>query len=240
MRKFTSKIVRKIVVHTPQRIRNLLKFLGFPKFVNYFLTKEDGELIAQESWVNFFKSNKDLYLKNWEEYFFLRKIIELARIHKKSRILDVGCGVSTVLHFVEGKKWGIDPLAETYKKLYPYPKDIIIKKAVGEKIAFSRGFFDVVFCTNSLDHTDNPAKTLSEIYRVLKPGAFFVLHVDIFKKKAKRDKTHPFCFTQKDCIRLLGNKFDILFKAKTNKSIFGKARDRAYFIAVAQKVNKLK
>jgi 2-polyprenyl-3-methyl-5-hydroxy-6-metoxy-1,4-benzoquinol methylase len=159
MRKFRSKIVREIVVHTPQRIRNLLIFLGFRKFVNNILTKEDGELIFQKTWVNSFKFNKDLYLKNWEENYFLRKIIELTHINQKTCILDVGCGVSSVLHFVEGKKWGIDPLAESYKKLYRYPKDIIIKKGVGEKIAFREGFFDVVFSTNSLDHTDNPAKT---------------------------------------------------------------------------------
>jgi ubiquinone/menaquinone biosynthesis C-methylase UbiE len=216
-----------------------LIFLGFRKFVNNILTKEDGELIAQETWVNFFKSNKDLYLKNWEKYYFLRKIIDLTHINKKSRILDMGCGVSTILHFVEGKKWGIDPLAESYKKLYSYPKDIIIKKGVGEKIPFREGFFDVVFSTNSLDHTDNPTKTVSEIYRVLKPKAYFVLHVDIFKKGVKRDKTHPFSFTEKDCLRLLGNKFDILFKAKTNKNIFGAPKDRDYLIVVARKVDKL-
>lgn len=238
MKKLGSNIIRVVTVRTPQRVRNFFILIGFRKFANFFLTKEDGELIHQETWADFFKSNKDLYLKNWEKYYFLKKIVELTHINKKSRVLDVGCGVSTVLHFVEGNKWGIDPIAESYKKIYRYPSDIKIKKGFGEKIPFRAGFFDVAFSTNSLDHTGNPEKTTSEIYRVLKSEGYLVLHVDIFKKGVKRDKVHPFSFTEEDCLRLLANSFNILFKAKSKKNLLGDPKDRAYLIVVARKVSK--
>ena len=50
--------------------------------------------------------------------------------------------VKIVLHFLNGKRYGIDPLAESYKNLYKYPEDIHIQKAEGEYIPFLDEFFD--------------------------------------------------------------------------------------------------
>ena len=119
----------------------------------------------------------------------------------------------TVLHFLPGSlKIGVDSLADEYKKIYNYPKDIIIEKSFGEKLRFIDNSFDAVFMTNSLDHTQSPKEVVSEICRVLRPGGYFALTNELVKKNIKRDKAHPHNLEEKDILGLLSGKFDIIFK----------------------------
>ncbi len=132
-------------------------------------------------------------------------------IGPSSRVLDVGCGISTVLHFVEGERYGIDPLAEEYKKIYDYPDGIKLVQALSEVIPFEDSYFDVVFCTNVLDHVEDPDKTVAEVLRVLKPGGFFVLTVEVFPKKVTRDPAHPHLFMEKDVRAMVAGRFEKVF-----------------------------
>ncbi len=198
-------------------IKNIkLKFYFFrQRFYHLFWTKKQIEMEAQ------IKRAKDMATpgtkERAEEYFykfrFLQEIISGANIDENSKILDVGCGIKTVLHFLPGEvKIGIDSLADEYIKIYNYPKDIIIKKSFGEKLTFENDFFDTVFTTNALDHTRSPKDVVSEIYRVLKPGGYFVLINELVKKDFKRDRAHPNNLEEKDILELLSGKFDIVFK----------------------------
>ena len=131
------------------------------------------------------------------------------------KILDVGCGISTVLHFINGDRYGIDPLADEYKKLYSYPEEIIIQKGHGEDIPFLDNYFHIVFCSNVLDHVSDPEKTCDEIYRVLKQDVFFILTIEIFKDKTIRDPAHPHSLTKGDIHSLLKDKFEILLEKES-------------------------
>jgi hypothetical protein len=51
----------------------------------------------------------------------------------------------------------------------------------------------------------------NEIYRVLKTRGHFVLTVEIFKEKRKRDPSHPHSFLIKDVFRLLKSGFNLSF-----------------------------
>ncbi|MEQ9449428.1 MAG: class I SAM-dependent methyltransferase, partial [Rhodospirillaceae bacterium] len=100
---------------------------------------------------------------------------------KKVLEIGTGCGVN---HIVWRKKygvdaWGVEPEGEGFDKSAEVARHLIevnnleadrIKTAPGEALPFDDGSFDVVYSSNVLEHTNNPAKVLREAARVLKPG----------------------------------------------------------------------
>ncbi len=223
-------IINKLLKVIPAPIKTTLKTLRFDKLLHIMYNKYDAELSFQKEWVKEFKDNKTKVLEYWKKYRYLDDIIKICNISENAKILDVGCGISTVLHYIPGKeKIGIDPLADEYLKLYKYPNDIKIVKGFGEDIPFSNEYFDVVFCSNVLDHVTDPNKTINEIYRILKVGGYFVLTVEIFQKRVKRNHAHPYSFTKNDIYTL--------FKDKKFKKIFEK---ESPFIGLRAYVNGLK
>ena len=81
-----------------------------------------------------------------------------------------------------------------------------------QAIPFPEESYDVVICNHVLEHVDDDAKAMSEIYRILKPGGFAILQVP---QDADADKTYedPSItdpserekhFLQKDHVRLYG------------------------------------
>ena len=190
--------------------REKVKKLGIQKLKFYIRSKYSTELTFQKEWLNEFLSNKLKVLEYWKNYRYLDKIIDVCKITEDTKVLDVGCGLSTVLHFIEGKRFGIDPLGDEYLKLYKYPEGIKIKKAFGEYLPLPNAYFDVVFCSNALDHVTDPEKTISEISKVLKKDGYFVLTVKIFKTKVKRDPAHPRSFLLEDVLGLLDSDFSII------------------------------
>lgn len=197
-------------------VKNKLKKLGIQKLKYFIYSKYSMELAFQKEWLNEFIQNKDKVLAYWKKYRYLDYIIKICNITKDSKVLDVGCGISSVLHFVDGKRYGVDSLADEYLKLYKYPKGIKVKKGFSEFLPFPNLYFDVVFCSNVLDHVTNPKKTINEISRVLKKEGYFVLTVEIFKSKIKRDPAHPNSFLLKDVLDLLKNKFTPIFEGSSD------------------------
>lgn len=196
---------------TPQPVKDLLRKIGFDKLWPLLVNKYDVELYFQQKWAKEFALYKDKVFEYWKKYRCLDEIKRVCEINDDKKILDIGCGISTVLHFINGERYGIDPLANEYLKLYKYPKDITIKYGFGEDISFQDQFFDIIFCSNALDHTVNPHKTISEIYRVLKDNGFFVLTVEFFETEGSRDLAHPHNFTNDHLHSLLGKKFLTVF-----------------------------
>lgn len=189
----------------PTPIKSIFKMPGFSKLFSTFGVKYITELSFQTRWAEEFKENKSKVLEYWQRYRYLEEINKICEIQNNTRILDVGCGISTILHFLDGEKYGIDPLADEYQKLYNYPPEINIQKGFGENIPFADEYFDIVFCSNALDHVTDPEKTINEIYRVLKTGGYFVLTVEIFPRKTARNLAHPHSLTKKDIDLLLNN-----------------------------------
>lgn len=206
------KLIQVLSDIVPDGVRTSLRLMGFQKILSIFINKSEGELIYQFNWVKKFKNNKGKVKEYWSKYLYLGEVNKICNFDSNTKVLDVGCGISTVLHFIKGKKYGIDPLADEYKKIYDYPKDISIQKGVGEQIPYRKSFFDVVFCSNVLDHTDNPKAVIKEISRVLKKGGYFVLTIHIFNKSFKRDPAHPHTFTRKDVYSLTGACFRPVFQ----------------------------
>lgn len=110
------------------------------------------------------------------------------------RVLDVGSGPLSPL------AWGvdqqlieviaIDPLAYVYRDiLLRFDIDYPIKPiyGVGEKVTkmFKKGYFDVIYTRNAIDHSDSPFSCIKNMVTVLKDGG--ILYTEGFQNEGTRN-----------------------------------------------------
>lgn len=207
--------------NTPKVVKQFLRDIGLTEFIeNHFLNKYESEMDAKMMWG---KALEDpLVLSKvrhyWQEYRFLDDLLEIAGVSEKSKVIDVGCGIASVLHFVPGKeKIGIDPLGDWYEKYYKYPKDIQIITTRGEEIPFEDNHFTHAFCSNVLDHVTDPLRVLKEIKRVLVPEGKLILTVEIHNHfGGPRGAHHPYTFDYEAVKKLTRDAgFSIEFEKET-------------------------
>ena len=186
---FVPKLIIRLAKIIPAPLKSMLKRAGAGKLSQAIWlisgsSPHSFQLSAQLQWVDVLKNNKLALCEYWQRYRYLDEINEICRIGDDTKVLDVGCGISSVLHHLKGQRLGIDPLADEYVKLYKYPDGINIIRGVGENMPFPHEHFDLVLCCDTLDHATNPRKTADEIYRVLKPGGLLILRVwDFWRRK---------------------------------------------------------
>lgn len=87
-------------------------------------------------------------------------------------ILEVGGGpmpVSDILPF--RTRIVVDPLADEYRKVVPCPDHYAIQ---AEHMPYSEDF-DLVICTNALDHVERPEDVVDLISQALRPGGYFAV-----------------------------------------------------------------
>jgi len=98
-------------------------------------------------------------------------------------ILDVGCASGWFISkiskkFPKAQCYGID----IYDKGIRYAKSIYpkieFKVADAHKIPYKKNIFDLVTCTEVLEHLDNPKMAILEIKRVLKKDGLAVIELD--------------------------------------------------------------
>jgi ubiquinone/menaquinone biosynthesis C-methylase UbiE len=62
----------------------------------------------------------------------------------------------------------------------------------------------MVFCSNCIDHTNDPSRSIAEIQRVLKPVGHFALTCEVFAAdRGVRDHAHPYSMTLSKLLRLV-------------------------------------
>jgi SAM-dependent methyltransferase len=80
-----------------------------------------------------------------------------------ARVLDIGCGGKPYLPFAA-------PYAASYCGIDSAPGPLVDLVVAAEELPFEDASFDLVLCTQVLEHVQDPAATLAEIHRVLAPG----------------------------------------------------------------------
>lgn len=90
-------------------------------------------------------------------------------------ILEVGGGpepVSDLLPF--NFRVVVDPCTDEYREYFPCP-DHLAEQAEHMGDSLWHDQFDLIICTNALDHVQDVSQVLSRIYRCLKPGGYFAV-----------------------------------------------------------------
>jgi SAM-dependent methyltransferase len=185
----------------------------YPKLIGYFrkvhaMLKSDYEM---KYWrITGMKKGSDIY----------RKYIHMfnPRLTRGSKVIDIGCGpfggICSKIESVK-EKVGLDTLKNEFGTLYKPISDIKMVQGNSESIPYPDNYFDAVFCTNVLDHTINPEKSLKEMHRILKPGGKLYLHVHI-REKEQLNIGHPYLIGRNLLLKWLDN----IFGMKTDRLDF--------------------
>ena len=137
---------------------------------------------------------KDFYQRYWQErvrksgtgisgvaearLFFIKYL--LPDKYELGRVLDAGCGNGTTLHLLKSAyhfdAYGVD-ISQTAVDL-AQRMGIEAKVAdITQNIPFPDNYFDVVVCSEVLEHLISPEKALQEIWRLGKNETIFIFSV---------------------------------------------------------------
>lgn len=138
---------------------------------------------------------------------------------KEVTIANLGAGAMCIIGNVrQGVKVDVvssDLLADEYEKLrkeqtikVPTP----VEKQDMTNLTYKDNAFDIVFCSNTLDHSQDPYKALTEMVRICKPGGWIYLrHIAHEGKRHNYRNLHQWNLDiteDNDCI--IWNKEDFL------------------------------
>ena len=163
-------------------------------------------------------------------YFYTTFFSLEASYYEGKRILDIGCGPRGSLEWASmaEERVGIDPLVPKYLKLGADKHQMTYIAAPSEQIPFPDAHFDVVCAFNSLDHVESYEMTRSEIKRLVKPGGYFLLIVEVNHKPSRTEPVSlPWTMTNDftDAFEVLETgRFEI-----GNHDIYGQLRDNQVF-----------
>jgi ubiquinone/menaquinone biosynthesis C-methylase UbiE len=102
-----------------------------------------------------------------------KRIIELGKVTKNKKVLDLGCGTNKYKkYFMQKNKFiGIDVKTSGRETNQKTP-DVFYD---GKKLPFNDGNFDLIICTEVLEHVENFELVVSEIFRSLKRNGSAVI-----------------------------------------------------------------
>jgi len=104
-------------------------------------------------------------------------------LEKGKRYLDASCGIGGWILFLRDEGYdveGIDTRARTLRAMTEYDRDLKLKIAPMTAIPYANNSLDGVIAIGAVEYLENSVeKAVSEAYRVLKPGGFFLLEVPL-------------------------------------------------------------
>ncbi|MFA5842077.1 MAG: class I SAM-dependent methyltransferase [Candidatus Gracilibacteria bacterium] len=121
------------------------------------------------------------FFKKWLHSKFPNEILEKVSrlpLTKTSNILDVGCGIGSVLYSLRNLGFmnttGVDPFIDheiTYSNGLK-----IFKKTLSEM----QGTWDFILFHHSFEHIPNPQETIQAVSRLLAPGGICMISIPVF------------------------------------------------------------
>lgn len=147
---------------------------GIAHELNFWMrfTKEDRFI---DGWVDTDHPTPELHIVAMQIMLAIRQEKLLAG-PGASKVLDVGSGVTSLLNgFIHKENLtATDPLASLYKLIFDYERfSLIPPQTVPAEELTQHGFankFDLVHCSNALDHTQEPSYALEEMMDCCVPG----------------------------------------------------------------------
>ncbi len=187
------------------------------------------------------KINKSILKKNYSISFKRGQLIfeKYKKIigKKKMKILDLGSGTGGLLKSFEERGhevFGIEPNYKYFKFSKNYLKNIVNKNF--EDYKYPSNFFDLVLIIGTLEHVNNPIKTLEEVNRITKKNSIMIVDSKGYPNDILNNYfnfNHHRCFTIKTLTYFLNNynwnKINLNYnfnytKLKADKKIYSKDR----------------
>ena len=112
----------------------------------------------------------------------VRELLETFQpIAPDARVVEVGSGAhGLIFYFGSTRGVGIDPLAVSYRSLFPRWQNCASTVAAeGESLPFRDRSFDIVLCDNVVDHAESPERIVGELVRILVPGGLLYFTVNV-------------------------------------------------------------
>lgn len=112
-------------------------------------------------------------------YVHTKRLMEIKKMvgNNKGRLLDCGCGEGHLLETLCGKKYGLDYSSNALKRAKERNPDATILKGDLTDLPFDDEFFDVVTCSQVLEHIPEHKTAISEIKRVTKVGGKIIISI---------------------------------------------------------------
>ena len=138
----------------------------------------DAAQLAQTHW-----NETPLFLTEEERYSTYPWLYEAAefRRHQGDKVLEVGCGTgSDLLQFAKhgALATGIDLTTKHVELARRRVGDLaVVYEADARHLPFEDESFDYVYSHGVLHHSDEPEQIVREMFRVLRPGGRFNVHV---------------------------------------------------------------
>jgi SAM-dependent methyltransferase len=157
-------------------------------------------------------------VKGTVPYVYLEYISSAYFSDKRSKVLDLGCGLGvnlkTLLDLGYQSVTGLDSDPWACQQAKKLGVEFILWDAAKDTLPFDSDIIDVVICSNLIEHILDPTIMLKEIHRVLKRcGHLFIITPDFAKawKTFYEDFTHVKPYTRKSlCDRLHANNFKVI------------------------------
>jgi 2-polyprenyl-3-methyl-5-hydroxy-6-metoxy-1,4-benzoquinol methylase len=95
----------------------------------------------------------------------------------RRRVLDAGCGTGFFSQMADARGAAVTSLDVGEQLLAEVARKCDTERVVGDLLAlpFEDASFDVVICTEVIEHTITPQRAVAELARVLRPGGLLVL-----------------------------------------------------------------
>ena len=92
------------------------------------------------------------------------------------RVLDVGCATGALLAFLRGRGWRTTGVEVSPSADYACrQRGLDVRRQNLENCHFPDETFDLALASHLIEHLNDPGAFLSEIWRVLRPGAYIML-----------------------------------------------------------------
>lgn len=134
----------------------------------------------------------------------LEFIAETNLLKPGDKILEVGCGTGSLVFELSGQGYDVTGMDISRKAIvYGLEKygDIKLQVQAAEELQFEDGAFDVVLSFDLLEHIAQVDRHVSEVFRVLRPGGYYLLqtpnkysnvvYATIVNKSFKWRRAHP-------------------------------------------------
>ena len=149
-------------------------------------------------------------LKNYHDWFCaqyrtIERLIPVPLLNK-SPALEIGCGIGGLYQFLKKSGFtdytGIEPDIQAASFLSKQFREAHIYRKYFETYQTTRKF-KTVWAFEVLEHLDDPYKAIGKIYDLLMTDGIFIGTSPYpFKKNVYADKTHRYCLTHDNWVKL--------------------------------------